>query len=118
IYYAPTMNVTISGGGVALIGPTTTIPVTGGMPTVHAKNVWNSYATAKPTGIVYNDNWKKSAPNGRADLRAIPDTSGTPATLIATQAEADFFLSHDKTKVVYAWLSSLGMEGVYVATLP
>ncbi len=118
IYYTPTATVTIAAGS-GLIGPTTTQPVAGGMPIVHGMKVWNSYATSKPKGIILNDNWKTGMVSGRADIRVVADAStADPATLIATQAEADFFLNPAKTKVAYAWLASAGMEGVYAADLP
>jgi hypothetical protein len=91
----------------------------GGNPTTHGSKVWVSYHGAKPTQVVFNPNWKSVAnSNGRADVSVVDTAGSDPPTVICVAAEADFFLSHDRTKVVYGALAQPGKEGIYAAALP
>lgn len=103
------------------VGDFKSVDLAGGTASTISTNVWVSYNTPKPKGAIFNDNWKAGAmgTNGRADIKVIDDTSTTDApTTIVTKAEADFYLSKDHSKLVYAYFATVGKEGVYVTPLP
>jgi hypothetical protein len=103
------------------VGDFKSVDLAGGTPNTHGTNVWVSYNTSKPKGAIFNDNWKTGGmtSNGRADIKVLDDSSTTnPPTLIVASAEADFYLSHDHSKLVYVYFATVGKEGVYVTPLP
>jgi hypothetical protein len=109
VYYS---TVTMAGAG--LIGDLQTEPVAGGMPTQHATRVWGSFA-GPGTLVVYNDNYKAGRGSGRADLRIVDVSKMDPANLIAAQAEADFFLTKARDKVVFSMTLPAATDGLYIA---
>jgi hypothetical protein len=81
--------------------------------------VWLAFS---PKGhvVAYNDNWNSggNGNEGVADLR-IGDATGGATTLIATQAENNFYLTLDFAKIVFASSDpSIGKHGVYLYAVP
>lgn len=92
-------------------------PVGGGPQAKLASATWIVWA-ADGDRVVYNDGYTETGgANGRGDLYFGP-ASGGARTLVASQAEVDFFLARDRRRVVYSLQSQPGAEGLYVAALP
>jgi hypothetical protein len=88
----------------------------GGAPTALGSNVWENYA-ATGTKVVFNQNYDRT--NQLADIAVADVASTAPATVLVTQADAYFFLSPARDKVVYSWSDQPGgQEGVWVAPVP
>jgi hypothetical protein len=99
------------------IGVLNAIPVAGGMSKVIGQKVWVAY-NASGTTIVYNDNYKPLTGQtyGRADLFSTNVAKNDPPKLIATQADADFYLNTAKDKVFYT-ISQGAAAGLYLAPI-
>jgi hypothetical protein len=81
---------------------------------------WVGYATSAAK-VVYSDNWvnQMGSFQGWADIHSV-DLAGTatPATVV-TSADSNFFVTKDKSKVVYSWHACPGTaEGVYSIAAP
>lgn len=80
---------------------------------------WVGYATSAAK-VVYSDNWSMAgAFEGHADIHAV-DLSGTAApTTLVSAADASFYVTADKSKVVYSWHGCPGAaEGIYSIAAP
>jgi hypothetical protein len=93
---------------------------TNGTPAKLGTGVWiNNSATGSK--VVFNVNCNGCSGNGAgtADLQAV-DVSGTAAPkVLASQADGFFYLSGDKTKIVYGWNYLMGsMTGIWVVPVP
>ena len=115
LYYPTTTNVAAIGG---LIGPLSAVAVAAGTPKMIGDKIWLSYA-AKGSIVVYNDNfYAKGAKNhGRFDLKFVDVKSGSP-TMVAQNAEADFFVTADKTSIVYVFGLNTPASGLYQYKIP
>ena len=82
-----------------------------------ATRVWLSFA-AGGSKFLYNDGYVSTTTGGTATLKSVDLSTAAPATIIATKAEQDFFISTDNTQVVYVDNSVKGKEGLYVAPIP
>jgi hypothetical protein len=89
--------------------------------TVAPTNVWqaNSVSGAK---VLYNDHYIGGGPvYGYADIEAV-DLSATPLapTTVVSHADANYFLTADKTKLIYSFSScpNAGAAGIYVIAAP
>jgi hypothetical protein len=87
-----------------------------GTPATHSSTVWIHQA-ATGSKVAFSDNY--SSADNTADIRSV-DTAGTAApTLIVSLADADFFVSGSKDKVVYVWNYLAGsMAGLWVTAIP
>ncbi len=117
LYYKNVKSV----GKSAVVADLFSLPVGGGTPVAHGTKVWNSWA-GTGTLVVYNDNYKSSPKSslgdGRADLRVLDVAKSDAAMLLAAQAEADFYLTAAKDKVVFALQQGgADQQGIYVAPL-
>src|SRR5207237_8270307 len=91
----------------------------GGAKVTLANNTWVSYSP-KGNTVIYNDNWGSGGfgSEGVADIRLV-DATNTNPHLIAIQAENNFYITPDRTKVIYATGDpSAGANGLYSATFP
>jgi hypothetical protein len=87
------------------------------MPTSLGALVWLNYATFG-TQVAYNDNYVTVMnKNGRADLRVADVTAPAKATLLAPQADVDFFLTPDRRQIFYTDTNT-GFEGLYLTPVP
>ena len=113
IFYTMCVNVQAVGG---LIGKVNTVATSGGAPVQNGKNVWVSYA-GKGSTLVYDDNFKSAKYHGRGDLFSVDSAKmGAMSTTYAPQAEADFYLTTDKSKVAFA-VNGVAAAGLYVAPI-
>jgi hypothetical protein len=102
-------------------GDVNTIDITaaGAKATIQANNTWVSYSP-KGSLVIYNDNWGSggNGSEGVADLRIVDAGSGA-RNYIAIQAENNFYISPDKTKVIFSTNDpSFTKGGLYTATFP
>jgi hypothetical protein len=106
-------------------GTLNSVPAAGGMPAAVGQTVYNSFS-ATGSKILFNDNWTNginggNQGNGEADLEALDTamTSAKPKTL-AGQADALFYLTAAKDKVVYSWSydNTSPLAGLYVIPVP
>jgi hypothetical protein len=114
-YYDKTKTVMMT----ALVGQFEAIPVTGGTPkAIGDGSGWNQYA-AGGSKSVFADGWvtHPGSTDGIANLSSVDVSTGT-TNLIATSIEADFYVSHDGTKVMYSYTGNPNMQGIYVAPVP
>ena len=82
--------------------------------------VWTGYSP-KGSMLTYNDNWQTGGTgvNGTADIRLIDVSSPATNKLVAAQADDNFYLSNDKTKIVFVTSDpSFIKSGAYVANVP
>ena len=118
------------------LGDLKAAPVTGGTPKTYATGEWQN-VTATGTKIVYNDNCSGCSGTGGtgnayADLHVVDVATSTKTDL---QVGADvplaaggnsLYLSHDKTKVIYAYsqnpqssgVPATGGNGLYSIAIP
>jgi len=89
--------------------------------TVAAADVWqeNAVSAAK---VLYNDHYiGGGASDGYADIESV-DLSASPLapTTVVSHADANYFLSADRTKLIYSFSScpNLGTAGIYVIAAP
>jgi hypothetical protein len=104
------------------LGDLMAVPVTGGTPKQYATGEWQN-VTATGTKIVYNDNCSGCSGTGGtgnayADIHVVDVATSTKSDL---QVGADvplvaggnsLYLSHDKTKVIYAYSQNAQSSGV------
>ncbi len=81
-----------------------------------APGVWVSYSP-KGSVVVYNDGYIAGSGDGQANLRII-DAKSKAKNLVAVQAEADFYMNHAKTKIIYSSQDVSVKPGLYVADVP
>ncbi len=112
----------IMSGSAGYVGTYDTFPLpppTGMLPTAIAQNVWEEFATTGAKTL-YNDNYASNAGfAGAADIEAA-DLGGTamPTTLVS-QADANFFVTADKSTIVYSWSACPGAkDGIYTVAAP
>jgi hypothetical protein len=87
--------------------------------TVIGMDAWEDFASSG-TKVVYNDNFMQGMGSGgqTADLKSV-DVSAPVPTLLVSQADANFFLSPDKTKIIYTWTYETGSQaGLWVLPAP
>jgi hypothetical protein len=111
--------VAVSGGfigdfdALSLVGPATVTRI--------ASNNWQAYATSG-SKVVYNDTYDPG-PSGlgtpTADIHVEDlSTAGGPTTLVS-QAAANFYITSDRTTVVYSWNECADdTAGVYALEVP
>jgi hypothetical protein len=68
----------------------------------------NSWIDSEPTGslVVFNANCANCSTlylPGQADIEYVDLSKGTTPTLLVTQADYNFYLTKDKSKLVYSW---------------
>jgi hypothetical protein len=109
------------------VGTLTVAPTSGtGTPTTIASQSWIDF---EPTGslVVFNANCGNCSTQyvvGTADLEYVDLSKGTTPTTIATQADYNFYVTKDKSKIVYTWhpasqASGMGSQaGIWVWALP
>jgi hypothetical protein len=108
-------NVSAGAGDIETID----ITAAGAKATIQANNTWVSYSP-KGSLVIYNDNWGTggNGSEGVADIRLVDAGSGT-RNYIAIQAENNFYISPDKTKVIFSTNDpSFAKGGLYTATFP
>ena len=89
-------------------------------PKTIAPGVWVSYSP-KGTQVVYNDAYSPGAgsESGTADLKLILDAKAGGPKLIATQADADFYMTTARDKIVYSTAdASVKKPGLYSVAVP
>ncbi len=104
----------------SLVGDYDEMAVTGSTPAKLGSVAWEGFATTAAK-VLFNDNWvADSTGSGRADLEAVDTSAATPTvTKLVSQADAFFYLSADKSKVVYTWSYCAGSQaGLYVTSSP
>ncbi len=115
-------GIQLIGGG--LVGTLRAAPVATGVPTKVADNVWITWALGG-SKITYGDNSANidGAANFRTDIRTLDlAAAGAVAKLIVNQADANYYVTPDKTKIVYAYeadpASASPLNGLWVAPVP
>jgi hypothetical protein len=113
-----TANIDVAKGPV---GDFMAAPVTGGTPAKLGSALWIDTSTTG-TKVVFNDNWVGSGGGGGAgvaDIKSVDTSQTAPATLLTTGADAFYYLSSAKDKVVYSWsyLPSDSRDGLWVTPL-
>jgi hypothetical protein len=104
----------------SLVGDYDEMAVTGTTPTKLGSVGWEGFATTAAK-VVFDDNWvTESIGAGRADLEAVDTSAATPTvTKLVSQADAYFYLSADKSKIVYSWSYCTNSQaGLYVTSSP
>jgi hypothetical protein len=95
------------------------VAVGGGTPTTYTTRVW---VVLSGTGhkILFNDNYNVVMNHQLSDLKVGDAAASGQGTLIATNAEVDFFMSTDRSKVVFSVQreTDTAKNGVYAATVP
>jgi hypothetical protein len=119
VLFLPDVLMSGSAGYVGAYDTYTLPPPMGTMPTTIAQNVWEEFATTGAKTL-YNDNYASNAGfAGAADIEAV-DLAGTamPTTLVS-QADANFFVTADKSTIVYSWSACPGAkDGIYTVAAP
>ena len=87
-----------------------------------AGNTWEEWTTTG-SKTIYNDNYAAGPTGsaGYADVEALDlGASGAPAPVtLVSGADANIFVSPDKTKVIYSWSSCTdGKAGIYTVAAP
>jgi hypothetical protein len=102
------------------VGDYSALAVTGTTPAPLGSLVWQGVATSAAK-VVFNDNWVGATnTSGRADLESI-DTSAAAsvATKLVSAADTSFFLSSDRSQLLYSWSRCAGAQaGLYVMSAP
>ncbi len=94
--------------------------VTTPTPTKVAGNGWEGFATTAGK-VVFTANWMAGAQgsSGRSDLQKLDTAVGTTASTVVSQVDSNFFLSSDKSQLVYSWsYCSNAQAGLYVTATP
>ena len=119
VLFFPDVVMSGSAGYVGAYDTYTLPPPVGMMPTTIAQNVWEEFTTTGAKTL-YNDNYASNAGfAGAADIEAV-DLAGTamPTTLVS-QADANFFVTPDKSTIVYSWSACPGAKaGIYTVAAP
>ena len=71
--------------------------------------------------LLYGDNYMSGQTEmvGNADIDAIDLSQSTPATVLVSQAYGYFFLSPDKTQLLYSWNYAAGqLAGIWAMPVP
>jgi hypothetical protein len=94
----------------------------GSTPSTLAMVDWTN-ASATGAKVVFNANDTQPAgcggPGGTADLGSVDTSATTPATILVSQADTNFFLTKAKDKVVYSWsYLTNSTAGVWVLPVP
>lgn len=113
-------NVVLSGQG--YIGDFEHAPLTAPItPATIAHNVWQGNATSGAK-VLYNDNYVSGGPlYGYADIESLDlGASGATPTKLVTAADANYFITADKSTILYSFSAcpSLGTPGVYSLAAP
>jgi len=95
-----------------------------GVPATITQSFWGGYPTSGAK-VVYADHGAKGQPsngywaNGYADLESV-DLSGTaPPTTLVRGADATFYLTADRSTLVYSWNYCSGIPGgIYTVPVP
>jgi hypothetical protein len=121
IMTTPTLSGNVTSGNLNVLALTGSAAT----PMLLGAAVWQE-AAGPLSKVVYNPNWTAptSAGLGVADLMAI-DLAATPpaAKTLVTQADANFFLTMDKSQIVYSFSTGGGgqptaMSGLWVMPVP
>lgn len=102
------------------VGDYDEMAVTSTTPTTIGSFGWEGLATTAGK-VVFDDNWVAvPGTNGQADLQAIDMAAATPAvTTLVSAIDAYFFVSADKSKLVYTWsYCPDARAGLYVTSTP
>ncbi len=94
-----------------------TAPIT---PTTIAHDVWQGNATSAAK-VLYNDNYVPEGPlYGYADIEALDLSTTAAATKLVTAADANYYLTTDKSTILYSFSAcpNLGTPGVYALPAP
>lgn len=80
---------------------------------------WIGYATTAAK-VVYSDNWSMAGNfEGHADIHAVDLAGAAAPTTLVSSADATFYLTADKSTVVYSWHGCPGAaEGIYSIAAP
>ncbi len=100
-------------------GTLVAISVGGGTVSTFTPRVWVVMSGAGHK-VLFNDNFQTIMNHQLADLKVGDASAGGNGTLIATNAEVDFFMSTDRSKVVFSVQreTDTSKNGVYAATVP
>jgi hypothetical protein len=90
--------------------------------TVAKASVWDE-AALSAAKVSYNNNWTQPASNkvfGYADIQAQDLSTTAAATTIVSHADANYYLTADRTKLIYSFSAcpSSGTPGIYVISAP
>jgi hypothetical protein len=108
-------NVAASG-----VGDFSAAPTAGGASTKVASNAWLAWATAG-SKVLLSDHCANCMMTsaGAADLEAVDLANPTAITTLVNQANANFYLTAAKDKLVYSWTCAQdSTAGVYVLAVP
>jgi hypothetical protein len=100
--------------------PLSAAKTSGGAPTMIAAASYDVQPTSGAK-VIFDDNFvaNQVAGGGTADIHGQDLSQSAPSTLLVTQADALFFLSPDKTHLVYSWSYAPGpLAGVWVMPVP
>jgi hypothetical protein len=87
------------------------------MPQMTRTNI-NGATIRRGTTLVYSDNYTIVGDyRGRADLYVVDYTKPGSPTLVASQAEVDYYVNPSRTKLVYSIVGTSD-TGIYVYDLP
>ncbi len=88
-------------------------------PLTVSNTVWSAYAT-KGSKTVYNDGYEIVFPSlPTADIQVVDVANPGKRTKLASHADANFYLSPDKTKALYSWAYCADdRAGLYLVDLP
>ncbi len=95
-------------------------PVAGGDAKKLGTTVW-VWFTGLGTKVVFNDNYQDDSSmktHGAADIFSVDAANPGQPKLIATQVDADFYISHGRDTIVYLDTATSGKEGIYTTTIP
>jgi hypothetical protein len=119
VLFFPNVVMSGSAGYVGAYDTFTLPPPVGTMPTTIAQNVWEEFATTG-SKTLYNDNYASNAGfAGAADIESVDLSATATPTTIVSQADANFFLTADKSTIVYSWSACPGAkDGIYTLAAP
>jgi len=103
------------------VGPYKSMPTAGGTATTLGMNVWFGLATTG-TKVVFNDNYVAGGgggAGGQGDLEAADTATSAAPKVLASLADANFYLNKAKDKIVYGWSAQTSdSAGVWVIPAP
>jgi hypothetical protein len=98
------------------VGNFKSVASTGGTPAMLGANVWLHHP-AMGAKVAFSDNYANA--DNSADIHVADTSQSGPPKLVVSLADADFFVSGSKDKVVYAWKYLVGpMAGLWVTAIP
>jgi hypothetical protein len=94
------------------------MPASGGTATKVASGMWQEWTTAGSKVVVSVNCVGCTPDSGVADLEAVDAANPTTTTQLVGQADANFFLSAAKDKLVYSWKCSKASTAAGVWAMP